>query len=149
MSLSRLLLVPSLVGIFSTAFATGAPVCRNNVAALDAEFQAAVKTNDAAAVERLLPSDYILVSATGDVQTKADLLSEARRRTYVYEHQEDSHQTVRIWGNTAVLTALLWAQGTTAGRHFDAKVWFSDTYVCTPQGWRYVFAQVGMHVPAS
>ena len=147
--MSRLLLVLSMVGISSTALAAGAPACRNDVAALDTEFQAAVKRNDVAAVDRLLPSDYILVSATGDVQTKADLVNEARQKKYVYTHQEDSHQTVRMWGNTAVLTALLWAQGTTAGKHFDLKVWFSDTYVCTPQGWRYVFAQVGTHVPAS
>lgn len=147
--MSRLLLVLSMVGISSTALAAGAPACRNDVAALDTEFQAAVKRNDVAAVDRLLPSDYILVSATGDVQTKADLVNEARQKKYVYTHQEDSHQTVRMWGNTAVLTALLWAQGTAAGKHFDVKVWFSDTYVCTPQGWRYVFAQVGTHVPAS
>jgi ketosteroid isomerase-like protein len=146
---SRLLLVLSMVGISSTALAAGAPVCRNDVAALDTEFQAAVKRNDVAAVDRLLPSDYTLVSATGNVQTKADLVNEARQKKYVYTHQEDSHQTVRMWGNTAVLTALLWAQGTTAGKHFDVKVWFSDTYVCTPEGWRYVFAQVGTHVPAS
>jgi len=146
---SRLLLVLSMVGISSTALAAGAPVCRNDVAVLDTEFQAAVKRNDVAAVDRLLPSDYILVSATGDVQTKADLVKEARQKKYVYTHQEDSRQTVRTWGNTAVLTALLWAQGTTEGKHFDVKVWFSDTYVCTPQGWRYVFAQVGTHVPAS
>lgn len=147
--MSRLLLVLSMVGISSTALAAGAPVCRNDVAALDTEFQAAVKRNDVASVDRLLPSDYILVSASGDVQTKADLVNEARKKRYVYTHQEDSRQTVRIWGNTAVLTALLWAEGTTEGKHFDVKVWFSDTYVCTPQGWRYVFAQVGTHVPAS
>ena len=138
-----------MIAISSSALAAGAPVCRNNVAALDTEFQAAVKRNDVAAVERLLPSSYILVSASGEVQTKADLVNEARQRRYLYTHQEDSHQTVRMWGGTAVLTALLWAQGTTEGRHFDVKVWFSDTYACTSEGWRYVFAQVGTHVPAS
>lgn len=146
--MSRLLLVLSMVGISSGALAAGAPACRNNVAALDTEFQAAVKRSDVAAVDRLLPSDYILVSATGDVQSKADLMNDARQKKYVYTHQEDSRQTVRIWGNTAVLTALLWAQGTAEGKHFDVKVWFSDTCVCTSEGWRYVFAQVGTHVPA-
>jgi ketosteroid isomerase-like protein len=130
-----------------SALAAGNPVCRNNVAALDTEFQAATKRNDAAAVARFLPDDYILVSSTGEVQTKADLVNDARAKTYIYSHQEDSHQTVRMWGDTAVLTALLWAEGTTAGRHFNVKVWFSDIYACTPQGWRYVFAQVGQHVP--
>ena len=145
----RPLLILPLLGISCTALAAGTVTCGNNVAALDTEFQAAVKRNDTAAIDRMLPSDYILVSPTGTVETKADLLNEARARTYAYSRQQDSHQTVRVWGDTAVLTALLWAEGTTAGRHFDVKVWFSDTYVCTSHGWRYVFGQVGTHEPAT
>jgi ketosteroid isomerase-like protein len=145
--LSRVLLILPLLGISCAAIAAGQPSCRNDVAALDTEFQAAVKRNDAAAVSRLLPSDYILISGTGEVATKADLVNEARQRKYIYTHQEDSRQTVRIWGGTAVLTALLWAQGTTEGRHFNVKIWFSDTYACTAQGWRYVLGQVGAPIP--
>jgi ketosteroid isomerase-like protein len=148
-ALLRPLLILPLLAISSTALAAGTGTCRNNVGALDAEFQAAVQRNDTATIDRLLPSDYILVSDTGTVETKADLVNEARARTYTYSRQEDVHQTVRVWGDTAVLTALLWAEGTTAGRHFNVKVWFSDTYACTAHGWRYVFGQVGTHEPAT
>lgn len=139
----RSLLILPLLGISCTALAAGTGACRDDIAALDIEFQAAVARNDSAAIDRLLPSDYVLVSATGEVQNKADLLNEARAETYRYTRQDDSHRTVRVWGDTAVLTALLWAEGTTHGRHFDVKVWFSDTYACTAHGWRYVFGQVG------
>lgn len=145
--MSRVVLILPLLGIWCAAIAAGQPTCRNNVAALDTQFQAAVKRNDAAIVSRLLPSDYILISSTGEVATKADLVNEALQRKYIYIHQEDTRQTVRIWGGTAVLTALLWAQGKTEGRHFNLKIWFSDTYACTPQGWRYVFGQVGARIP--
>lgn len=146
--MSRFLLILPLVGFACAALAAGANTCPNNVAALDSQFQAATKRNDAATVARMLPSDYVLVSATGEVQTKADLVGEARAKKYRYSHQEDSQQTVRIWGDTAVLTALLWAEGTTEqGGHFNLKVWFSDTYACTPRGWRYVLGQVGTLVP--
>ena len=67
----------------------------------------------------------------------------ARDPKVAYSHQEDSRQTVRIWGGTAVLTALLWAAGTEDGRPFEYRVWFSDVYVCTPEGWRYSFGEVG------
>ena len=145
--MSRLLLIPPLLWVSCAALAAGTPACRNNVAELDTQFQAAVKRNDAATVARLLPDDYILVSAMGQVATKAELVNEARQGKYVYSHQEDSDRVVRIGGNTAVLTALLWAQGTTEGKRFDLKIWFSDTYACTQQGWRYVFGQVGSHIP--
>ena len=50
---------------------------------------------------------------------------------------------MRVWGDTAVMTALLWLKGVDTGKPFDRKVWFSDTYVLTKAGWKYVFGQVG------
>jgi uncharacterized protein (TIGR02246 family) len=111
------------------------------VAALDTEYQAAVKRNDAATMARILADDFVLVTGLGKTHAKADLLEEARSGRVAYERQEDSNQKVRVWGDTAVVTALLWAKGTDSGKAFDYKLWFSDTYVRTPGGWRYVFAQ--------
>jgi ketosteroid isomerase-like protein len=54
---------------------------------------------------------------------------------------------VRVWGDTAVVTALLWAKGTEEGKPFDYHLWFSDVYVRTPQGWRYVFGQAAQPLP--
>lgn len=111
------------------------------IAALDTEYQAAVKSNDAATMARLLADDFVLVTGSGKTYNKADLLQEARSGRMVYEHQEDTAKAVRVWGDTAVITAKLWEKGTDAGQPFDKTVWFSDTYVRTPQGWRYVFGQ--------
>ncbi len=119
------------------------------VAALDTQYQAAVAKNDAATMGRILADDFILVTGKGKVFTKADLLNEARSGRFVYERQEDSSQKVRVWGNTAVVTALLWAKGTEDGKPFEYKLWFSDTYVRTPSGWRYVFAQSSLPLPKS
>lgn len=120
---------------------------RRTIAALDTEYQAAVKRNDVAAMDRILADDFVLVTGRGKSYTKADLLEEARSGRMVYERQEDTQQTVRLWGDTAVITALLWEKGTNAGKPFDYKVWFSDTYVRTPKGWRYVFGQSSLPLP--
>jgi ketosteroid isomerase-like protein len=122
---------------------------RQVVADLDTRYQAAVKTHDVAVMDSILADDFVLVTGKGKAFSKADLLAEARDEGVVYEHQEDTNQTVRIWGNTAVVTALLWAQGTDKGKPFDYKLWFSDTYVKTPTGWRYVFAQASIRLPES
>jgi ketosteroid isomerase-like protein len=116
------------------------------VAALDTEYQAAVKNNDADTMDRILADDFVLVRGTGQTYTKADLLRMARTRRILYQHQEDSEQTVRVWGQTAVVTAKLWAKGTDEGTAFEFVVWFSDTYVRTPAGWRYVLGQVGQPI---
>jgi ketosteroid isomerase-like protein len=118
-----------------------------SVAALDTEYQAAVKANDAATMDRILADDFILVTGRGAVFTKEDLLTSARNKEVIYEHQEDTQQTVRIWGDTAVITALLWQKGTNNGKPFDDKLWFSDTYIRTPTGWRYAFGQASIRLP--
>jgi ketosteroid isomerase-like protein len=117
------------------------------VAALDTEYQAAVKINDATTMARLLPDDYMLATGSGKTYTKSDLVEEARSGRIIYEHQEDTQQTVRLWHDTAVITAKLWEKGTDAGKPFDYTVWFSDTYVRTPTGWRYVFGQSSLPLP--
>ena len=117
------------------------------VADLDTEYQAAVKSNDAATMERILADDFVVVLGSGKTYTKADLLQTARARRIQYEHQEDSDQTVRVWGDTAVVTAKLWAKGNDGGKLFDFHVWFSDTYVRTAAGWRYVHGQASLPLP--
>jgi len=126
---------------------TSPPDDAKTVADLDTRYQAAVNANDAATMDRLLADDFVLVTGKGKVYHKADLLDEARAANVLYEHQEELSQTVRLWGNTAVVTALLWLKGTNQGAPFDYKLWFSDTYVRTPTGWRYVFGQSSIPLP--
>lgn len=117
------------------------------VAALDTQYQAAVKNNDAAAMNRILADDFVVVLGSGKVYTKADLLNFARTRRVLYNHQEESEQSVRVWGDTAVVTAKLWLKGLDEGKPFDYHVWFSDTYARTPSGWRYVHGQASLPLP--
>jgi len=117
------------------------------IAALDTEYQAAVKNNDAATMDRILADDFILVTGRGKVYNKTDLLETANNKDIIYEQQEDTEQTVRVWGDRAVITALLWQKGTYKGEPFDDHLWFSDTYVRTPDGWRYVFGQASIRLP--
>ena len=117
------------------------------VARLDTAYQAAVKANDTSGMDKILADDFILVTGRGQVFTKRDLLESARNKSSIYEHQEDTEQKVRVWGDTAVVTALLWLKGTADGKPFERKLWFSDTYVRTPSGWRYVFGQASLPLP--
>jgi hypothetical protein len=53
------------------------------VAALDTEYQAAVKNNDAATMDRILADDFVLVTGSGKVYNKADLLKSSRDKDAV------------------------------------------------------------------
>jgi uncharacterized protein (TIGR02246 family) len=113
---------------------------RKAVSALDKRYQDAVKRNDADIMATILADDFVLVTGSGKTYTKADMLEDARRGD-IYEHNEEETQAVRIWGDTAIVTAKLWEKYTSKGKEYDHKFWFSDTYVRTPTGWKYVFGQ--------
>lgn len=136
-----------LAAIAMTNASASTPDVVKTVAALDTQYQAAVEKNDAAGMDRILADDFVLVTGSGKTYTKTDLLDEARSGRIQYERQDDSAQTVRVWGDTAVITAKLWAKGTEAGKPFEYTLWFSDTYVRTPSGWRYVFGQSSLPLP--
>jgi uncharacterized protein (TIGR02246 family) len=122
---------------------------RRAVAALDTRYQDAVKRNDAETMARILHEDFVLVLGNGKAFTREELLREARDRTVQYERQDEDEgtQTVRVWGDTAVVTARLWVKGVRGGVAFDRRLWFSDTYVRTRQGWRYAFGQASLSLP--
>src|SRR5262245_22279727 len=130
--------IPSVVAALLLAapmLASGSPAeDAKAVAAIDTRYQQAVKINDADTMDRILHDDFVLVLGNGTTYTKSDLLHEARAKSITYELQDEEPgtQKVRVWGDTAVVTAKLLLKGKQEGKDFDRKLWFSDTYIRTP-----------------
>jgi uncharacterized protein (TIGR02246 family) len=151
MSMKYVLAAAALASATGAAFA-GPEEDRKTIARLDTEYQAAVERNDAGAMAAILHDDMVVVLGDGKVLTRNDLLEAARRKSIVYEKQVEAPgtQVVRLYGpDTAVVTALLWAKGKRQnGATLNLRLWFTDTYVRTPQGWRYAFGQASLPLPA-
>jgi ketosteroid isomerase-like protein len=116
---------------------------------LDERYQLAVKQNDADTMGRIQSHDMVLVTGRGNVYTNEQLLDSARKREIVWDKQDviEGTRKVRLYGDTGIVTALLWLKGTSDKGPFEYKVWFSDTYVRRPEGWRYVFGQSSLPLP--
>lgn len=142
----------SMAGAVAALWLAAAPAAacspdKAEIAALDTAYQAAVQRKDVAAMERLLADDFVLVSGKGKVYDKAAVLRSEGASDLRYERQDDSMQVVRFLGDVAIVTALLHAKGSERGTPFEYRLWFSDVYVCTPDGWRYSFAQSSIPLP--
>jgi ketosteroid isomerase-like protein len=147
---TKLILITVVFPLATTSKVNASPEDdAKTVAALDMKYQAAVKANDATIMDQILADDFVLVTGRGKVFSKADLLDSARKKEVTYERQDEEpgSQKVRVWGDTAVVTALLWIKSMQEGKLADYKLWFSDTYVRTPTGWRYVFGQASLPLP--
>ena len=124
---------------------------RDTVARIDRTYQEAVKRNDADTMKKILHPDFQLVLGDGRRFDREDLLNDARRGRFIYELQDEvpDSQSVMVWGDTAVVTALLLLKGTNDGKSFERTLWFSDTYVRTDRGWKYYFGQASLPLPES
>lgn len=140
------LLMAGVTGIAALA----APYAdRDAVALIDRDYQEAVKRNDANAMQKILHPDFLLVLGDGRRFDREDLLKDARRGRFIYELQDEvpDSQSVMVWGDTAIVTAKLRLKGLNDGKPFDRTLWFSDTYVRTDRGWRYLFGQASLPLP--
>ena len=141
------ILIINLAFISAVSAKPDAASDQRTIAALDKEYQLAVKNNDAETMDRILSDDFFLVLGNGTTYNKADLLKQARERSITWERQEDSNQTVRVWGDTAIVTALLSLKYVYQGKTYERQLWFSDTYVRTSKGWKYIFGQASLSLP--
>jgi ketosteroid isomerase-like protein len=150
MEQSRTALALATLVASTTAFADP-EADRAAVAALDTEYQAAVERNDWRTMDRILGEGFTLVLGDGRSFDRAALIESARQPLNDFEAQVEvpGTQVVRVWGDTAVITALLHLKGKrrASGEAFDYKLWFSDTYVRTADGWKYVFGQASLRLP--
>jgi hypothetical protein len=136
------------------AFGAGADTGADakTIAAMDTQYQAAVESGDWRTMDRILHPDFVLVLGDGVTHPRQRLLDSARNRAVVFEKQVElpGTQVVRMYGkDTATVTALLWCRGkrNDGKPPFDFKLWFTDTYVRTEDGWRYAFGQASLPLP--
>jgi ketosteroid isomerase-like protein len=134
--------------VASTAYGSEAED-RRNLALLDTKYQRAVKENDSKTMAAILANNFVVIGGDGKQWSKADLIKSATDGSTHYERQEDTEQSVRVFGNTGIVTAKLLVKGVESGEKVDYTLWFSDVYVRTSTGWEYVFGQCGEYVPAA
>ncbi len=122
------------------------------IAAQDTAYQLAVERNDWQGMDRILHPNMELVVGNGKVIDRKALIDSAKNAIATYEKQVEmpGTQKVRLFGkDTGTVTALLWIKGkrTADKSEFDYKLWFTDTYVRTADGWRYAFGQASLRLP--
>jgi uncharacterized protein (TIGR02246 family) len=110
---------------------------------------AAFGRNDASAMDTLFTDDLTLVLSDGTIQTKADLLREAREEVVHFTRFENVDMKVRFYGaNTAVVTGRTVISGIAKdGSAVEVDVIFTDTVVRQRGGWKFAAGHVSRVPP--
>jgi hypothetical protein len=96
---------------------------------------------DADFSQRTLADDYVAITPLGQVITKLDTVAARKSGQLRYESIEISDMVVRVYGNTAVVTARASVKGVDLGEEFDGPYRFTRIWVRRAGHWLAVSYQ--------
>ena len=114
---------------------------------LDAELLAAMASHDVATVDRMLLDEFVLITSGGRVHGKKEILAEVGSPAVAFEANASREIHVRVRGDTAVLTGVLYQKGVQDGQAFDATVRYTDTWVRIGGEWRQLSGHASRYTP--
>ena len=141
----RNLLVIALLGLIASASLVAMPVHHNakkraslqTILGLEEQWRQAQLNGDLAAMDRLLADDFVGITASGQVTTKAQQLSRVRDRVVVLTRLDLSDIKVKLIGSIAVVTTRAEVQGTSDGKTISGAFRYTRVYHRLPSGsWR-------------
>jgi ketosteroid isomerase-like protein len=109
---------------------------------LEAEFAEAIIKNDPGAIERLVADEWIIINADGGIIDKERFLDVIKSGTLTHEIMESDNMRVRVYGDSAVVTALTRTKGKFMGQEFGTHERATDFFVRLNGQWRCVLTQL-------
>ena len=89
-----------------------------------------------------LPDDYVRITSTGELQTKAELIVSMKKRGAYIEPYETSDVRIHAHGSTAIVTGRIVQRYREAGERVVAELRYSDVWIKTEEGWFNISSQV-------
>ncbi len=111
------------------------------LAALEQEWAAAVKTQDAGKIDRIQADEFMFTDPAGRIWTKARALDSIKSGDLVIDSFELSDVQVKIFGNTGVVTFAITWHGTFRGTDISGPQRMTDVFVKRAGRWQCVASQ--------
>ena len=123
---------------------------RHQIFSLEDAWRNAILKSDINAMNALLAEDYMAITPSGMLQTKAEALDNMRTHRVQITTLLLSDRKVRFYGNTALVTSLAEVEGTTPEGELSGSFRYTRVYVRDAQGrWKIVsFESNKVHQPA-
>ena len=132
------------VALIAASFATGQQKNRmqEELLKIEKDFARAIVANDAEAIGRFLADEWIIVDPDGGVIDKIRFLDVIKSGALAHELMESDNARVRIYGSTAIVTALTTTKGKFGGQPFTTHERATDVFVKQQGRWQCVLSQL-------
>jgi ketosteroid isomerase-like protein len=134
---------------FPTAAAEPVAQIEEEVKKISQAYDQAWLRQDAAAFERLLADDAILVDENGRLTTKAEVIANAKSGAVKFEVGKSEDVKRYFYGNTVVTTGRWTEKSTNNGRQVNSTMQNTTVYAKRNGNWQVVADQVTLIAPPS
>jgi ketosteroid isomerase-like protein len=109
---------------------------------LENQFTAAILRNDPEAIGRCVTDDWIIINADGGIIDRERFLGVIKSGTLTHEMMESDDIRLRVYGDSAVVSALTRTKGKFKGQEFTTHERATDFFVRLDGQWRCVLTQL-------
>ena len=109
---------------------------------LDREMAVATYMADAEWFRLHLSDDYVRITSSGELQTKAELIESMKKRGTYIEPYETGDVRIHAYGSTVIVTGRIVQRHKEAGERVVAELRYSDVWIKTEEGWFNISGQV-------
>ncbi len=140
--------IPVLVLAMASAQARDTAQDEREILRAEAALCEAFESGDAAYLRGALDPRFTLVDSRGTVTNLEQNLQEVQAREPRYEKFHNHGQSIRVYGDTAIVTGVTSVKGTAGGDAFQADFRFTDTWLYRDGRW-LLAASHASRLPAS
>jgi ketosteroid isomerase-like protein len=119
------------------------------IEALEQQWRMAVLNNDVAGMDKLLSDDYLGITASGELVTKAQWLERMRTRNFMLTRLDASDVKIKLKGTIAIVTSFAQVEGTSDGKPLTGSFRYTRVYQRLPSGAWNITSFEATHIPRS
>jgi ketosteroid isomerase-like protein len=109
---------------------------------LEKKFAQAIAKNDFEVIQRFVTEDWIIINADGGIIDRKRFLDVMKSGTLTHDMMESDDIRVRVYGDSAVVTALTRTKGKFKGQEFTTQERSTDVFVRLDGQWRCILTQL-------
>jgi hypothetical protein len=128
-------LLAALLLVASAAHARDAEQDKQEILRVEAALCRAFETGDAAMLRASIDPTFTFVDSHGAITDLAKTAAEVESREPSYEEFRNHDQTVRLYGDAAVVTGITSVRGQSGADKFQADFTYTDTWIRRDGRW--------------
>jgi ketosteroid isomerase-like protein len=115
---------------------------RSELQKLDKEWSDAIMKNDAGAIGQFMSDDWVIIGPEGNVIERSRFLEVIKSGDLTHESMESDDWIVRVYGDTALVTAQANSKGKYKGQVFETHERSTSVYIRKEGRWHCVLTQL-------